>query len=39
LAWAVEGYIASAIAFVQFYAALLEEFGRGYYVGGFGVAA
>jgi hypothetical protein len=35
----VEGYVATAIAFVELYAALLQDFGRGYYVSGFGVAA
>jgi hypothetical protein len=39
LAGAVESDVASAIAFVQFYAALFQEFGRGYYVSGFGIAA
>jgi len=39
LAGAVEGDVASAVAFEEFYAALLEEFRRGDYVCRFGIAA
>ncbi len=35
----MEGDVAAAVAFEKFYAALLQEFGRGHYVRRFRVAA
>ena len=39
LAGAVEGYVAAAVAFEEFDPTLLQEFRRGEYVRGFGIAA